>query len=88
VLLPCHQGASEAIGRFYKAVMGARVERGVGGQVEVGVGVGTRLIFKEVKSLGQRSEAVRLGAGGGWFWSRGGSGAGAAAGWVLCVCFA
>ncbi len=56
--MPCHQGALEGVAHFYESIIGARVDRGQG-RVEVGVGVGTKLVFREAKALGAKSDEVR-----------------------------
>lgn len=55
LLLPCHAGSAEGIAQFYESVLGARVAAG-GGRAEVVAGAGSKLVFKEVASLGPRSD--------------------------------
>ncbi|KAI8465170.1 MAG: hypothetical protein J3K34DRAFT_437916 [Monoraphidium minutum] len=65
VLLPCHEGASVAIGRFYERVLGARVDFSPG-QASVVAGAGTALVFKEARALGAATPEAIRGLHTGW----------------------
>jgi hypothetical protein len=65
LLLPCHVGSAEGIGGFYREVLGARVatDSSRAGECDVVVGPGTKLMFREVAGLKERSEEVSNGSG-------------------------
>ena len=65
LLFPCHTGSAKGIGRFYKDVLGARVvaDPSRSGECDVVVGPGTKLMFREVAGLKERTEEVSRGEG-------------------------